>query len=175
MLKVPRWFHIYWYHHVVSILADQVRSGMSGASSTTSRQVSLTLWECQTLKGKCCESTMAISAVRVLTWTFAGELLYTEPVLDVFHRPGDFKPACKVLTSVCAFAFWVCGLEIAVTAYCTVRVLGICCDRLLHCESARRVLGICCDRLLHCESARRLLHCESARNMLWKPIALWEC
>ena len=51
------------------------------------------------------------------------------------------------------------------TAYCTVRVLGICCDRLLHCESARRVLGICCDRLLHCESARKL-HCESARNML---------
>ena len=42
------------------------------------------------------------------------------------------------------------------TDYCTLRVLG----------AARRVLGICCDRLLHCESARRLLHCESARNML---------
>ena len=65
-----------------------------------------------------------------------GNCYTTEQVPDVFHRPGDFKPACKVLTSVRAFAFWVCGLE------------------------------ICCDSLLHC---------ESARNMLWQIIALWEC
>ena len=47
--------------NVALILADQVCSGMSGTSATTSRQVSLTLWECQTLKGKCCESTWLLA------------------------------------------------------------------------------------------------------------------